>query len=80
MTCTGCGNKVKSVLDRIPGVYKPQVTLISSTAAIELDSAIVNMNYVLPSIEKRISAHPSSTAITPWTCIRLRKQPIVLTK
>ncbi|KAK3069815.1 hypothetical protein LTR53_011557, partial [Teratosphaeriaceae sp. CCFEE 6253] len=53
MTCTGCGNKVRNVLEQIPGLSRPAVTFVSGTAAFELDGDAAKMDEVLGLIEKR---------------------------
>jgi copper chaperone CopZ len=53
MTCTGCSTKMQNVLDVIPGLYKPQVTFVSGTAAFELDHVVTKLDELLPLIERR---------------------------
>lgn len=53
MTCTGCSTKMRNVLDALPGLYKPEVTFVSGTAAFELDSNVAKLDELLPLIEHR---------------------------
>lgn len=53
MTCTGCSRKMENVLKDIHGLYKPQVTFVSGTAAFDLDTKVAEAKDILPLIEKR---------------------------
>ncbi|KAK3669710.1 hypothetical protein LTR78_010393 [Recurvomyces mirabilis] len=74
MTCTSCGNKVKNVLDQIPGVYKTQVTFVSGTAAFELDTAVAHMADVVPLVEKR-TGFKCSSVVDGYLALDLHMSP-----
>lgn len=44
---------MQNILDVIPGLYKPQVTFVSGTAAFELDHDVTKLDELLPLIEWR---------------------------
>jgi copper chaperone len=44
MTCTGCVNSVKNVLEKIPGVSSADVSLEQKQVTVEYDAAITNSN------------------------------------
>ncbi len=44
MTCTGCLNSVKNVLEKIPGVSSADVSLEQKQVTVEYDAAKTNSN------------------------------------
>lgn len=42
MTCTGCVNSVKNVLQKIPGVKSADVSLEQNQATVQYDAAATN--------------------------------------
>ncbi len=44
MTCMGCVNSVKNVLEKIPGVSSANVSLEQKQVTVEYDGAITNAN------------------------------------
>ncbi len=44
MTCMGCVNSVKNVLERIPGVGSAEVSLEQARATIQYDTTTTNVN------------------------------------
>jgi copper chaperone len=44
MTCMGCVNSVKNVLEKIPGVSSADVSLEQKQVTVEYDAAITNSN------------------------------------
>jgi copper chaperone len=44
MTCTGCVNSVKNVLEKIPGVSSADVSLEQKQVTVEYDAAKTNSN------------------------------------
>ncbi|RMY56217.1 hypothetical protein D0865_03765 [Hortaea werneckii] len=65
MTCTGCSTKMQNVLESIPGLYKPQVTFVSGTAAFELDGDTYRINYNPLIIGARDLLPPGATLAPP---------------
>ncbi|KAK6336003.1 hypothetical protein TWF730_003377 [Orbilia blumenaviensis] len=52
MTCTGCTRKLTNVLNNVDGISAIQVTFVTGVAEFDLDSAITNLQQVIPRIEK----------------------------
>jgi copper chaperone len=51
MTCTGCVNSVKNVLEKIPGVDSADVSLEQKQATIQYDAATTGVNQFKNAIE-----------------------------
>lgn len=74
MTCTGCSTKMQNVLELIHGLYKPQVTFVSGTAAFELDGDVARIAEVLPLIERR-TGFKCSRIVEGYQYLDLRMTP-----
>jgi copper chaperone len=51
MTCMGCVNSVKNVLEKLPGVSSADVSLEQKQATIQYDAATTNVNQFKNAIE-----------------------------
>lgn len=51
MTCMGCVSSVKSVLEKIPGVSRADVSLEDGQVTIQFDAAITDINQFKQAIE-----------------------------
>lgn len=51
MTCTGCANSVKNVLEKIPGVDRADVSLEQKQVTIQYDAATTDVNQFKNAIE-----------------------------
>ena len=51
MTCMGCVNSVKNVLEKIPGVSRADVSLEDAQVTIQFDVAITGINQFKQAIE-----------------------------
>ncbi|MGH8762204.1 MAG: heavy-metal-associated domain-containing protein [Nitrosospira sp.] len=51
MTCMGCVNSVKNVLEKLPGVRSAEVSLEQKQATIQYDAASTNVNQFKHAIE-----------------------------
>lgn len=52
MTCMGCANSVKNVLEKIPGVVKAEVSLEQEQVTIQYESEKANMDQFKQVIEE----------------------------
>ncbi len=51
MTCMGCVNSIKTILEKIPGVLHVEVSLEKTQATIQYDAVVSNNNLFIASIE-----------------------------
>ncbi len=51
MTCMGCVNSVKTILEKTPGVIHVEVSLDKAQATIQYDAVVSNNNQFIASIE-----------------------------
>ncbi len=51
MTCMGCTNSVKSVLEKIPGVNSAEVSLEQKQVTIQYDAATTQISHFRVAIE-----------------------------
>ena len=51
MTCMGCVNSVKNILEKLPGVGSAEVSLEQKRATIQYDPASTNVNQFKHAIE-----------------------------
>lgn len=51
MTCMGCVNSVKNVLEKLPGVSSTDVSLEQKQATIQYDATTTNVNQFKNAIE-----------------------------
>lgn len=52
MTCMGCVNSVKNVLEKIPGVSNADVSLEQKQVTVQYDAATTNANQFKEAIEE----------------------------
>lgn len=52
MDCSGCANKVTNFLRRVPGLSNPNVVFVSGTVEFDLDAKVIQMDALLPQLEK----------------------------
>lgn len=52
MTCMGCVNSIKNVLEKIPGVGSTDVSLEKAQATVQYDGTTTNANQLKNAIEE----------------------------